>query len=51
MPKKANTKLSQNKVSLLIKQLRDAAAHNNRSYQFSSIETIDDNVCNNITGT
>ena len=34
----------------MIKSLRDAAAHNNLAYQFSSIELLDDTVCINITG-
>ena len=49
-PKHTNTKLTLNNISLLIKSLRDAAAHNNLAYKFSSIESLDDTLCLNITG-
>ncbi len=43
--KTSNAKLPLNKISLLIKNLRNAAKHNNLSYQFSSIELLDETVC------
>ena len=49
-PKTSNAKLPLNKISLLIKNLRNAAKHNNLSYQLSSIELLDETVCFKITG-
>ena len=49
-PKSSNAKLPLNKISLLIKNLRNAAKHNNLGYQFSSIELLDETVCFKITG-
>ena len=49
-PRHTNIRLTSENIQFLIHSLLEAAAHNNLSNKFSSIENFDDDLCCKITG-